>query len=204
MSEDAPRLYLVTPRNASPEALVPGLEAALGLGLVACLRLDLDAADDDAWTQAVNLLMPACHAADVPLIVTDRPALVEPLGLDGVHLARSDASVKKLRAKLGTDRIIGASGGSSRHRAMTLAEAGADYVTLGPVSDGGAPVEGKADDALFQWWAEMIETPVVAEGGVDLAAARRLAETTDFIVPDPALVWPDPAKTLPAFAEALR
>ncbi|MEL6209531.1 MAG: thiamine phosphate synthase, partial [Pseudomonadota bacterium] len=91
MSEDAPRLYLVTPRNASPEALVPGLEAALGLGLVACLRLDHDAADDDAWTQAVNLLMPACHAADVPLIVTDRPALVEPLGLDGVHLARSDA-----------------------------------------------------------------------------------------------------------------
>ncbi|MEL6601349.1 MAG: thiamine phosphate synthase, partial [Pseudomonadota bacterium] len=78
------------------------------------------------------------------------------------------------------------------------------YVTLGPVSDGGAAAEGKADDALFQWWAEMIETPVVAEGGVDLAAARRLAETTDFIVPDPALVWPDPAKTLPAFAEALR
>ncbi|MEL6767169.1 MAG: thiamine phosphate synthase [Pseudomonadota bacterium] len=204
MSDNAPRLYLVTPRDAAPESLLPPLEAALGLGLVACLRLDLDAADDDDWTRAVNLLMPACHAADVPMVITDRPALVGPLGLDGVHLARSDASVKKLRASLGDDRIIGASGGSGRHRAMTLAEAGADYVTLGPLSADGAPAEAKADDTLFQWWAEMIETPVVAEGGVDLAAAKRLAETTDFIVPDPELVWPDPVGTLPAFADALR
>ncbi|MEM7498195.1 MAG: thiamine phosphate synthase [Pseudomonadota bacterium] len=204
MPDDAPRLYLVTPRDADAATLLPAVEAALGTGLVACLRLDLEGADEETWTRAVNVLMPACHAAEVPLVVTDQPGLVEPLGLDGVHVATLDASLKKLRQTLGKDRIIGAAGGAGRHRAMTLAEAGADYVTLGPVSPGGAATEGFAEDALFAWWAEMIETPVVAEGGVDIATARRLAETADFIVPDPHLVWPDPAATLPAFANALK
>ncbi|MEO1721272.1 MAG: thiamine phosphate synthase [Pseudomonadota bacterium] len=204
MPDDVPRLYLVTPREGDVAALLPGLEAALGLGLVACLRLDLATKDDDEWTRAVNLLMPVCHAADVPMVITDWVAMVEPLGLDGVHLAANHASVKKLRKSLGKDRIIGAAGGTTRHRAMTLAEAGADYVTLGPLSADGAPSEGRADDALFRWWAEMIETPAVAEGGVDLAAARRLAEAADFLVPDTDTVWSAPASTLPAFAEAIR
>ena len=42
----------------------------------------------------------------------------------------------------------------------------------------------RAGDALFQWWAEVIETPVVAEGGVTPADAARLAPYADFVVPD--------------------
>ncbi|MEM6943654.1 MAG: thiamine phosphate synthase [Pseudomonadota bacterium] len=209
---DAPRLYLVTPRDADPAMLVEPLEVALGTGLVACLRLDLDTRDEADWTTAVNHLMPVCHAADVPLVVTDQPDLVVRLGVDGVHLATLDLGLKKLRQSFGDERIIGASGGAGRHRAMSLAEAGADYVSLGPVSPvspvspvipGGTSAEGVAGDDLFAWWAEMIETPVVAEGGVDLAAARRLRETADFLAPDPALVWADPVAALQAFAEAL-
>ncbi|MEM8596416.1 MAG: thiamine phosphate synthase, partial [Pseudomonadota bacterium] len=151
----------------------------------------------------VNRVMPSCHSADVPLVVTDRPGLVAPLGLDGVHLEMLDESIKKIREAIGSDAIIGATGGTGRHRAMTLAEAGADYVTLGPISPDGSAAEGLAGDDLFSWWAEMIETPVVAEGNVDLATAARLKETADFLVPDPALVWSDPATMLVKFAKAI-
>ena len=50
----------------------------------------------------------------------------------------------------------------------------------------------------------MIETPCVAEGGVTLEDARRLAAIADFVVPEQA-VWDtdDPAAALNAFAEAL-
>ncbi|MEM6488340.1 MAG: thiamine phosphate synthase [Pseudomonadota bacterium] len=198
---DPARLYLVSPVPQAPDAdagtaLAARLEAALATGLVACLRLDLGArADDQAWTRAVNALLPICHAADVPLLATDRPALVAPLGLDGVHLVQSTASIRRLRSTLGADVIIGAWGGAERHRAMTLAEAGADYVSVGPV--------GPEAEAVYAWWSDMIETPLVAEGGVDPAAAARIGEIVDFATPDPALVWDDPAAALPAFAAAL-
>ncbi|MGF1551016.1 MAG: thiamine phosphate synthase [Paracoccaceae bacterium] len=191
--DNAPRLYLVTPTDRAPDGLAGPVEAALATGLVACLRLDLGSGDEDDWMRAANLLLPLCHAAEVPLVVTDRPELVAPLGLDGVHLARSTASVTRLRKSLGAERILGAWGGASRHRAMTLAEAGADYVAVGPA--------GEADE-LVAWWAEMIETPIVVEGGVDLDAARRLGAVADFVVPEVS-VWDDPGGRLAGFAVAL-
>ncbi|MEM9781498.1 MAG: thiamine phosphate synthase [Pseudomonadota bacterium] len=193
-----PRLYLVTPALSGAETarFSDTVEAALATGLVACLRLAMvPDADDAAWTAAANRLLPLCHAADVPLVATDRPMLVAPLGLDGVHLSASSASIGRLRKELGKDVIIGADGGAERHRAMVLAEAGADYVTIGPVAAAG--------DELYQWWSEMIETPVVAEGGIDVDAALRLGPMIDFATPDPDLIWPSPATALPAFAEAL-
>ncbi|MEL7346904.1 MAG: thiamine phosphate synthase [Pseudomonadota bacterium] len=193
MTDTPPRLYLVLPpEGPTPAEAVPALKAALETRTIACVRLDLGAAEEAAWREAVNLFLPPCHAADVPLVVTDRDDLVEPLGLDGVHLAQSGAKVRALRKRLGTDRIIGADGGAERHRGMSLAEAGADYIALGP-----APLAGAE---LYQWWSEMIETPVVAEGGVDLATAQAIAPFVDFLVPDPALVWADPKAALPPFA----
>ena len=205
-SESAPRLYLVTPQQAAPGDLAARLAGILAEVPVACVRLSLATEAGEAdWTSAVNHLLPVCHAADVPLVVTDHYRLVAPLGLDGVHLAGSRTSVREVRKALGKDRIVGAFAGTSRHQGMTLAEAGADYVSFGPVRAGGALGDREtADDDLFAWWAEMIETPSVAEGGVTLEDARRLAGTADFIVPDHA-VWAeeDVVAALKAFAEAL-
>ncbi|MBK0397581.1 thiamine phosphate synthase [Limibaculum sp. M0105] len=205
---EAARLYIVTPAAFDPDTHVAELQAMLSTGAVACLRLDLgEGPDEAAWIRAANHLLPPCHEADVPLVIAEHHRLVGALGLDGVHIGRSRAPIRDLRKTLGRDAIIGAFGGAERHRAMSLAEAGADYVSLGPVRVQGALGDGAAaDDALFQWWSEMIETPVVAEGGVTLDDARRLAAITDFVVPDPTLVWgqPDPAAAVSAFAEALR
>ncbi|GMG81329.1 thiamine phosphate synthase [Paralimibaculum aggregatum] len=197
--EAAPRLYLVTPHDLAPEQLAAAAERLLAGGAVACLRLDLGAAGADAWLRAANLLLPLAHAADVPLVAADRPELVEQLGLDGVHLGPGGAALGPLRKRLGKDAILGGFGGSERHRAMSLAEAGADYVALGPLHGPDA-----ATDELFAWWSEMIEVPVVAEGGLTPEDAARLAGITDFLVPG-AGVWTaeDPAAALAAYVEAI-
>ncbi len=198
------RLYLVTPPQVDA-AFLPLLERALATIPVACLRVDLVAADEADWRAAIDLVMPPCHAAEVALIVADHWRLVEPLGLDGVHLADGRTPLRDVRRALGADRIIGAHAGTSRHRGMVLAEAGADYVAFGPVGDSGLLGDDeRAPDELFQWWSEMIETPSVAEGGVSEADALRLSATADFVTPDRRL-WDDddPAARLAAYARAL-
>ena len=145
----------------------------------------------------------------MPLLVAEHWRLVVPLGLDGVHLGQGlgigRTPLRDVRKALGAERIVGAFAGASRHRGMTLAEAGADYVAFGPVGETGLlGAEEHAPDELFEWWSEMIETPSVAEGAVTETDAARLAAFADFIVPDRRL-WddPNPVFRLAAFAAAL-
>ncbi|MFQ5567236.1 MAG: thiamine phosphate synthase [Paracoccaceae bacterium] len=200
------RLYLVTPKDFDPDPFAALLDRALAAHPVACLRLDLGAAPEERWRAAASHLLPVAHAHDVALVIAEHHRLVVPLGLDGVHLAASRAPVRDVRKALGKDRIVGTFAGTSRHIAMTRAEAGADYVSLGPVGETGALGDGRcAGDELFHWWAEMIETPVVAEGGVTPADTARLAPFADFVVPNP-VVWTAPdgiEAALAPYAEAL-
>lgn len=169
----------------TPPVLSPGfaddLAAVLDVGGVACVRLQMDGSED-AIRRAADTLRPVCHDRHTPLVMVDHVRLVAAHGLDGVHLTDGAAhSVRTARASLGTDRIVGAFGGTTRHRGMLLAEAGADYVALGPVSAGVLGDGAEADAALFAWWDEMIETPSVAEGGLTPALAAALR--ADFIAP---------------------
>ena len=206
MTDLPARLYLATPPGFDPAAFAPLLARALRTVPVACVRLDLGQGSEDDWSRAANHLIEPCHAADVALVITDHHRLVEPLGLDGVHLGNARTPVREVRKALGPDRIVGAAAGTSRHQGMVLGEAGVDYVTFGPVGDTGLlGDEERAGDDLFQWWGEMIETPSVADGGVAPEDAARLTEHVDFVVPDVHL-WdvPDELETrLRAYAEAL-
>jgi thiamine-phosphate pyrophosphorylase len=177
MTETA-QIYLATPPQidaAFPEALARVLDAVP----VACLRLDLASRDEDRVTRAADACREVAHRVDVPLVLTGHPGLVGKLGLDGVHLT-DPRGIRELRRDWGADPIVGAGCGTSRHAGMAAGEAGADYVAFGPV--GGVPgPEGHAEAELFAWWSEMIELPVVAEGGLDRAAIERLAPVTDFL-----------------------
>jgi len=206
MSNDAPRLYLIAPPNAADAAFPDRLAAALDAADVACVRLRMRDSSESEVGRAADRLRPICHDRDVALLVSDYVGLVERCGLDGVHLEnRSAKAVRDARKALGRDRIIGAFGGASRHTAMTLAEAGADYVSLGPVGEGIGLGEETATPDLFKWWFEMIETPVVAEGRLTLEAATAVAPYIDFLAPSHS-VWEHPegpAAAVRAYARAL-
>ena len=50
---------------------------------------------------------------------------------------------------------------------------------------------------IFAWWSEMIEVPIVAEGGLDAVLIGQLAPITDFIALGPE-IWSeaDPVEAL--------
>ena len=108
------------------------------------------------------------------------------LSADGVHVPWGEdiaASYASARAIMGTKFIAGADAGRSRHDAMALAEAGADYIGFGipPHVEDREVAAGRRLD-LAEWWAEIFEIPVMAldvETAGDVAALS--AVQTDFI-----------------------
>jgi thiamine-phosphate pyrophosphorylase len=178
--KDRPQIYLVTPAAFELSDFAPRLAQVLDRAEIACLRLAMASRDEDRLSRAADSLREIAHARDVPLVIDTHVGLVERLGLDGVHLPDGARSVRAARAALGRDAIIGAFAGASRHEGMNAAEAGADYVSFGPV--GGAGLGGDiADVELFAWWSEMIEIPVVAEGGFTPAIVAQLSPVADFL-----------------------
>lgn len=182
MAEEAGgvRLYLISPPTFDPG--LPDRLAGLLDGFdIACVRLALASASEDEVARAADALRAVAHGRDVPLVVADHFRLVARLGLDGVHLTDGARQVRAARAAVAPDDIVGAFARTSRHDGLTAGEAGADYVSFGPVAetsfgDGSAvPLE------LFQWWSEMIEIPVVAEGGLTPERVEAIAPVVDFL-----------------------
>ncbi|MEO1239362.1 MAG: thiamine phosphate synthase [Pseudomonadota bacterium] len=203
MTEDTPQIYLVTPPDFELAAFQPRLSAVLDTHPVACLRLAMATRDEDRLTRAGDLLRDMAHARDIPLVIDQHWTLAERLGLDGVHLLDGARSVRAARKALGADAIVGAFAGASRHDGLSAGEAGADYIAFGPVTDtlGGHDI---AAPELFQWWAEVIELPVVAEGGLDRDALDQISAHADFLSFGEE-IWraDDPAAALGALLEAL-
>ncbi|EKE43639.1 thiamine-phosphate pyrophosphorylase, putative [Oceaniovalibus guishaninsula JLT2003] len=200
---DRPQIYLVTPPAIDAD-FGGRLSATLDAAPVACLRLDLATRDEDTLLRAADALRAVTEPRDVALVIADHVALSQRAGLDGVHLRDGARNVRHARAELGPDAIVGAFCGTSRHDGMNAGEAGADYIAFGPVG-GAAPGDGTlADRDLFAWWSEMIELPVVAEGGFDAALLAALAPFADFIALGEE-VWlsPDPAARLAELNRAL-
>src|SRR5947207_8479959 len=123
MSDPLVRLHLVVPA-------IGGAEAA------ACFAAACEAGDVASLLAGPGLVPSLSDIArqhDVALITTDAEAALR-LRCDGVEIA-SRADYDKARGVLGFNRIVGAYCGASRHLAMELADAGADYVAFSQAND---------------------------------------------------------------------
>lgn len=200
---EQPQIYLITPPDLSLSSFPDLLGRILDATPVACLRLALSSTDEAQVTRAADVLRQVSHARDVPLVIERHVQLVERLGLDGVHLTDGARSVRAARKELGGDAIVGAFCGASRHDGMSAGEAGADYVSFGPLAASDLGDGSVAETDLFAWWSEMIELPVVAEGGISDGLATTLAPVTDFFGIGPE-IWSqdDPLAALHAITKA--
>ncbi len=204
-TDDTPQLYLITPATLDLSRFPDRLAACLDAVEIACLRLSLASRDEEQFARAADALREVTHARDVALVIESHMLLVERLGLDGVHLTDGARSVRKMRKDLGEDAIIGSFCGHSRHDGMTAGEMGADYVSFGPVGLTPLGDGSRAEHELFEWWSEMIEVPVVAEGALDTALIRALAPHTDFFgIGDEIWAQDDAATALKTLAAAMR
>lgn len=177
---DRPQLYLITPTDLDLLSYPDKLAACLDATEIACVRLSMASRDEASIAKAADALREVTHARDVALVIDTHIQLVERLGLDGVHLQDGARSIKKVRKDLGDDAIIGTFCGNSTHDGMTAGELGADYVSFGPCGQTPLGDGSTAPLDLFEWWSQMIEVPVVAEGALDEDLVRALLPHTDF------------------------
>ena len=179
-SPEKPQIYLITPPSFEQGQFPEQLAKVLDTIDVSCLRLDMASRDEDTLSRAADALREVTHARDVAIVISDHQIMAERLGLDGVHLTDSARSVRATRKAMGSDAIVGSFCGASNHDGISAAEAGADYVSFGPIGTSGLGDGAIADLDLFKWWSEMIEVPIVAEGGLTEELVRTVSPYTDF------------------------
>lgn len=175
------QVYLITPTDAELSFYGGTLAAVMDAHPTACVRLGLASEDEATISRHADQMRETAHARDVSAVITTHFRIVDALGLDGVHRVDAAKSLRDIRDELGEDAIIGTHCGTSRHAGMTAGEVGADYVAFGPVSQTALGDGDIAEFETFEWWSQMVELPVIAEGNVTLDMATTLAPVTDFI-----------------------
>lgn len=161
------------------------LEAALGAAPFASVLISPPAGRPLAIPLA-NSIVDLLQSRSIAALIADDASLARQLRADGVHLTWSKVQAERFaeaREILGARFIIGVDAGRSRDDAMSLGEAGADYIAFGippHVEDRATAAQRQAD--LVTWWNELFEIPCVAFDATDATAASRLAGAgADFV-----------------------
>jgi thiamine-phosphate pyrophosphorylase len=177
---EQPQIYLITPPTFELSTFPDRLARVLDAGPVACVRLTMSSRDEEVISKAADALREITHARHVALVISEHLIMVDRLGLDGVHLLDASKSVRYTRKELGEDAIIGSFCGTSRHDGLTAGEAGADYISFGPIGSSLLGDGSTVEQDVFEWWSDVVEVPCVAEGALDADLIRTLASYTDF------------------------
>ncbi len=178
--QDRPQITLITPPVLDLDIFPTVLARVMDGVDIACLRLSLASKDPDDIGRAADAARVVAHARDVAIVIENHALFVERHGLDGIHLTDGSRAIRALRKELGADAIVGSFCGISRHEGMSAGEAGADYIAFGPIGDTGLGLGTQAPRDLFEWWSEMFEVPVIAEGALTRDLVESFAPVTDF------------------------
>ena len=167
---------------------------ALDAGDVAAVQLRLKQADDDAWRRAIDALRPVAQSRGVAFLLNDRADLVRATGCDGAHVGQTDMAATRGPQAAWPQRLtLGVTCHDSRDLAMEAGEAGADYVAFGaffPTTTKDAPT--RAEPELIAWWAELMELPCVAIGGITAANCAPLVQAGASFLAVVGAVWQHP------------
>ncbi|WP_158811910.1 thiamine phosphate synthase [Beijerinckia sp. L45] len=179
MSDEAPRLFLITPPLAEASSFVPLLEAALAAGDVACLLVRTSTRDEGQIKAIFKILAPIAQAGGTACLVEHESRIAARADADGVHMAGVGPELEEAIVAMRPDRIVGVGGLNGRDAAMEAGEAGVDYLMFGGPDD---PETHESIRERVQWWAEIFNIPCVGyvsdpslAGDMALAGAEFIA-----------------------------
>lgn len=182
---DRPQLTLTVEVAGDGASALAALAAALDAAEFASVQfapapgVALDA-------RTLKPLIERAQAKGAAALVNDDVAVARIVMADGLHVAWNKdvvARFRQAREDLGARFIVGADAGRSRHDAMELGEAGADYLAFGiprHVEDRATASVRQQD--LVAWWSAIFELPCLALDVASVEQAQTLAIAgADFI-----------------------
>ncbi len=201
---DALRLVVILDAAAARGHDLAGLAVRAVRGGATMLQIRakaLGAGDLAALTRRIVEAAPG-----VPVLVNDRLDVALATAAAGCHLGQDDFPIRDARVLAPAGFLLGGSAGTE-HEARRAAQAGADYLGIGPIhttphkDDAGAPI-GVAGFARVRAAGAL---PAVAIGGVGAADARALREAgADGLAAIGAVLGaPDPEAAVRALREAI-
>lgn len=172
MSDEAPRLFLITPPLVTASEFLPSLEAALEATEVACLLIRTRTRVESDIKAIVKLLAPHAQKRGTACLVEHDSRLAMRTDADGIHVEGVGFELETALAAMRPDRIVGVGGLTSRDAAMEAGEAEVDYLMFG------APEGLETHETIrerVEWWAEIFNVPCVGYARRP-ALAREIAE----------------------------
>jgi thiamine-phosphate pyrophosphorylase len=159
-------LYAITPEEADTGVLAYKVRQALAGG-ARMVQYRNKSADAALRRDQSSTLLALCRTARVPLIINDDLDLAESLGADGLHLGREDMPIAAARARLGRDKLLGASCYDRLDLAVKACSAGADYVAFGSAFPSTTkPGATRAPLSLYREAKARLSCRIVAIGGI--------------------------------------
>jgi len=159
-------LYGVTPDTEDSETLRPQVRAALegGMRLLQYRNKSTDRALRRYQASAIQAL---CLVHNAALIVNDDVELALEVDAAGVHLGREDGSIAEARARLGPDKLIGATCYRLLENAERALNEGADHIAFGSFFVSTVkPGAVRSTPSILTEAKRKFGVPVVAIGGI--------------------------------------
>ena len=130
-------------------------------------------------TGALANLLANAQTVQLAVLFVDAVHKTREMGASGVYLSTPGSGVSNVRRELGSESIIGAACGLSRHTAMESAEAGADFIAF----DASSPENLVKAAELSSWWDEITGVPSALFCGKNHPDRSTLAKArADFVI----------------------
>lgn len=171
-------LYAITPDWADSNRLLAVTEAIMAGGCRMLQYRNKAAPEEQRREQAVALRS-LTRRYGAHLIVNDDLELALYCEADGLHLGGDDGDLATARLRLdaaGPCKILGASCYQHLDKAVSAANAGADYIAFGSFfASPTKPLAGRAEIGLLAAGKARTDLPTCAIGGITMANAGELA-----------------------------
>lgn len=159
-------VYAVTDRSwLNGESLYSQVEKALKGGATFIQLREKELGEEDFLKEAIEI-KELCKRYHVPFVINDNVDIAYKMNADGVHVGQSDMEAGNVRAKLGSDKIIGVSA-QTVEQALLAESCGADYLGVGAVFPTGTKSDAvEVGYETLKAICEAVHIPVVAIGGI--------------------------------------
>ena len=170
-------LYAVTDRHwTGNETLYQQVEKALKGGAT-FIQLREKNLDEDSFLKEAYEIQKLCKEYKVPFVINDNVDIAVKINADGAHVGQSDMEALDVRAKLGSDKIIGVSA-QTVEQALLAEKHGADYLGVGAVFPTGSKDDaGDVSHETLKAICDAVNIPVIAIGGITYDNVTELSGT---------------------------